>query len=274
MTKKVLCGKVPGNRIEILRLLGKHNKTGVPIVKDDDLSYVGFVTRQDLYAKPDEEQTAMLMRKDHPALNVNDDIVKAAKLFVKHSIHHLPVLGGKRKVVGIVTPADLLLIIERRKINRPVCDFLKSVCIPTYEGTPLQVANTIMEICNVTALPVLDKRGRLCGIVTDRDIFNLSIFDEKTSISGLGFGVDDDIWTWEGLRNIMKLHYQIARLRLPDVPVKSVMVKKPMSVFKKTSISDAAKIMREYDFGQLPVRDEKDRLLGMLYELDVMNALL
>jgi CBS domain-containing protein len=44
-------------------------------------------------------------------------------------------------------------------------------------------------------------------------------------------------------------------------------------VFKKSSISEAARIMRKSDFGQLPVRDNKDHLLAMIYDTDVISIL-
>ena len=52
------------------------------------------------------------------------------------------------------------------------------------------------------------------------------------------------------------------------------MVKEPTTVFKKTSLSEVAKIMKQYNFGQIPVRGNKDELLGMIYDVDVLSALL
>ena len=51
------------------------------------------------------------------------------------------------------------------------------------------------------------------------------------------------------------------------------MVRNPMTVFKKTSISEAARIMRKNDFGQLPVRDAKDNLQAMIYDHDIISIL-
>jgi len=51
------------------------------------------------------------------------------------------------------------------------------------------------------------------------------------------------------------------------------MVPFPTTVFKKTTISEAARIMRKNDFGQLPVRDSKDRLLAMIYDIDIVSIL-
>ena len=63
-----------------------------------------------------------------------------------------------------------------------------------------------------------------------------------------------------------------------DIPeehiVKDFMVKDPVTVFKKTSVSDIAKIMKQNDFGQIPVHGNKDELVGMVYDVDILAALL
>jgi CBS domain-containing protein len=134
--------------------------------------------------------------------------------------------------------------------------------------------DSLFRVANVVASPVLDDDGSLIGIVTDRDIFNLSDVDGHTAVSDLGIGEDEDSWTWEGLRNVMKLYYEVKHIKLPNIPVNDVMVKDPVTIFRKTSISEAAKLMRKNDFGQLPIRDSKDRLFAMIYELDTLVALI
>ena len=55
--------------------------------------------------------------------------------------------------------------------------------------------------------------------------------------------------------------------------VKDFMVKDPYTVFKKTNVSEVAKIMLTNDFGQIPVHGNKDELVGMVYDVDVLCAL-
>lgn len=272
MSKKVICARLPGNRTEVLRLLVTENKTGVPVIKEDN-TLAGFVTRQDIYAKPDEEQLALVMRSDYPTLTPNDSIEKAAEVLLEHDLHHLPIVQRK-KVVGIITPADYLGVIEKMNLETPVEDYVRTPCVPVHKGSPISVVDTVFRVAHVVAAPVLDDDGTLVGIVTDRDIFNISAIDGHTAVSALGIGEDEDSWTWEGLRNVMKLYYEVKHIKLPAVPVSEVMVANPTTIFSKTSISEAAKIMRANDFGQLPIRDSKDRLVAMIYELDTLVAFL
>jgi CBS domain-containing protein len=270
MSKDVVCATLPGNRTEVLRLLVTQNKTGIPVIKEDR-TLAGFVTRQDIYAKPEEEQLALVMRGDYPFLTPKDPIEKAAGLLLDEDLHHLPIVE-RRRIVGIITPADFLGVIEKLKLDTPVEEFVKTPCVPVHKSSPISVVDTLFRVANVVASPVLDDDGTLIGIVTDRDIFNLSDVDGHTAVSDLGIGEDEDSWTWEGLRNVMKLYYEVKRIKLPNIPVNDVMVRNPVTIFRKTSISEAAKLMRKNDFGQLPIRDSKDRLFAMIYELDTLTA--
>jgi len=270
MVKDAVSVKLPGNRTDLLKLLVKNNLTGVPVV-DDDGTLDGFVTRQDIYAKPDEEQLALVMRKDYPTLGPKDSIESGAKLMLEDGLHHLPIVQ-KGKLVGIVTPADFLSVIEKMELEEPVEDFVRTACVPVYEGSPLTVVDTLFRVGGVVAAPVLNDEGRLTGIVTDRDLFKHSNVDGHTAVADLGIGDDENAWTWEGLRNIMKLYYEVKQIKLPKIPVKDVMVEDPITIFRKTSVSEAARVMRKHDFGQLPIRNSKDRLIAMIYELDLLAA--
>jgi CBS domain-containing protein len=196
----------------------------------------------------------------------------AVTTMVENNVHFLPVIE-KKKAVGILTPADVLIVVEKAELDTPVEQLIRSPCIPIYELTPLTVALEIMKIAEVFSLPVLDEEGLLSGIITDRDIFNKSHIDEKIAMSNLGLAEDEDSWTWEGLRNIMKLYYEESKIHLPNISVKDVMIADPLTVFEKTGVSEVAGHLRKNDFNQMPIRDEDDRLASMIHDLDVLTVL-
>ncbi|TET91553.1 MAG: CBS domain-containing protein [Methanomassiliicoccales archaeon] len=272
MTQNPVVAKLPGSREDVLRLLVKHKITGLPVTKKDG-TYVGFVARKNLFAQPEEEQLALLMKKDWPTISPNSKVEDAVDFMIKKDVHFLPVVE-KKKVRGIITPADILIVVEKTQLEIPVEELLRSPCVPIYELTPLVVALRIMGVAKVFALPVLDKKGHLSGIITDRDIFDKSHVDATIAMSDLGLAEEEDSWTWEGLRNIMKLYYEESKIRLPDIFVKDVMVSGPTTVFAKTGVSEASRLMRKNDFGQLPIRGTDDRLFGMIYDLDALIVLL
>lgn len=272
MSENPIVAELPGSRTDVLKKLVKNNVTGMPVIKSDDGTLVGFVTRQDIFAKPDEDQLALVMRRDYPTIPSNAGVRDAAKLMVDHNLTHLPVVE-KNKLVGILTPTDLLIVVEKENPQTTVEQIVRSPCIPIYHNAPLSVALATFRAAKVNALPVLDDDAKLVGIITDRDIFNQTVVDSSVVMSDLGISDDEDNWTWEGLRNVMKLWYEVSRVDLPKLAVKDIMIKNPMTVFRKTLVGDAARTMRKNDFGQLPVRDSKDNLVAMIYDIDVVSTL-
>ena len=272
MTENPIVAELPGTRTEVLKKLVKNNVTGLPVVKSDDGTLAGFVTRQDIFSKPEEEQLALVIRRDMPTIGPNASVKDAARLMVNEGLSHLPVVE-KSRLVGILTPTDLLIVVEKDNPQVTVEEIVRSPCIPIYQGAPLTVALATFRAAKVYALPVLDDDAKLVGIITDRDIFNQTVVDSSVVMSDLGISDDEDNWTWEGLRNVMKLWYEVSRVDLPKLAVKDIMIKNPMTVFRKTLVADAARTMRKNDFGQLPVRDSKDNLVGMIYDIDVVSTL-
>lgn len=271
MSKDPIYVELPGNRDEVLRTLVKKNKTGLPVMRKEG-EVAGFVTRQNIFEKPEETQLSILMKRDYPTIGPDMDSVEAAKIMWKDQLYHLPVVEDGQ-LVGIITPTDILKVIEKKSIQEPVQSFVRLPCVPLYENTPLNVAVAVMRLSNIYALPVLNDNARLTGIIADRDIFNLTMVDGSVAISDLGLGDDEDDWTWEGLRNVMKLYYEVSRVTLPTMMVKEIMIKEPVSIFNKTCVSEAARLMLRNDFGQLPIKNSEDRLESMIYELDIMAAL-
>jgi len=272
MTENPIIAELPGTRTDALKLLVKNNITGMPVVKASDGNLAGFVTRQDIFGKPEEEQLALIMRRDYPTIGPNASAKDAARLLIDNRLSHLPVVD-KGKLVGIVTPTDLLIVVEKAGLQTTVEEIVRSPCIPIYQNAPLTVALATFRAAKVYALPVLDDDAKLVGIITDRDIFNQSVVDSSVVMSDLGISDDEDNWTWEGLRNVVKLWYEVSKVEVPRLLVKDIMVRSVTTVFRKTLVGDAARIMRKHDFGQLPVRDSKDNLVAMTYDTDVISTL-
>ena len=127
-----------------------------------------------------------------------------------------------------------------------------------------------MRISDVPALPVLDDKGILIGILTDRDLFSDQSEDQEAMKA---LGVEDT--SLAGYRNVLPLFYTATDKYLNEnKDVSDFMVKDPITVYKKTSISEVAKIMKLSDFGQIPVRGSKDELIGMIYDVDILMALI
>ncbi|MCD6383081.1 MAG: CBS domain-containing protein [Thermoplasmata archaeon] len=272
MSKDVVYVQLPTTRADVLRLMIKHKKTGLPVV-DEGGKVLGVITRKDFFRHPQEEQVALIMSWNPPTVSPSTAVERAARIMYETGARRIPVVKNNR-IVGIITPTDLLKVVVEKKIEDPVEKYMEEQCFTIYKSTPANVAARMINLSKVYAMPVLDENGDLCGMITDRDLFNIEYFRETISLTKLGISADEDEWSWEGLRNIMNLYFQEAKIDLPKEPVERFMNKDLVTVFRKRPVWEAADIMRRKDFDQLPVVDVHDELLSILYDIKIIGALL
>jgi CBS domain-containing protein len=160
-----------------------------------------------------------------------------------------------------------------KNITEKIEKYFTNLVVPIYHDTPL---NIVMEIINIThenALPVLNDECKVVGIVTDGDLFKLSHIRESVSQTNLGMGGDEDDWTWEGIRDTIRLHYSTSEVALPPVPVKQVMVTDVVKAFLNTPVNEVANEMLDNNISHIPVVDSNDRLIGMVTDIDLMGCM-
>jgi len=268
MTTAPIVVEVPGSRSDAINIMVRNKLTGLPVVRASDGKLMGIVSRRDIFRKFDEDQLSLIMKKECTTIRPNDSIVDAAKIFAKRRIHRLPVIENER-LVGIITPTDILKEIRNMKTTMTAEDVIRTKCVTAYEGEPLAYTVAAMRISDVSAVPVLDIKGRLVGILTDRDLFSDQTVDTEAMMR-LGIENSD----LAGYRNVLPLFYAATNKYIPDdTTVRDYMVRDPQTVFKKTPLNEVARIMTQNDFGQLPVHGTKDDLMGMIYDVDVLCAL-
>ena len=97
-------------------------------------------------------------------------------------------------------------------------------------------------------LPVVDKKGRLVGIVSERDLLYASP-SSATSLS---------IW---------EVHYLLANLH-----VKEIMTRDVIGTTPDTPVEDAARLMVTHKIGGLPVVDGRREVVGVITETDIFQT--
>ncbi|MDH7517761.1 MAG: CBS domain-containing protein [Candidatus Thermoplasmatota archaeon] len=272
MSTDLIVGYVPGTVKDALKILAKHNVSGMPILKRGTKNVVGVVTRTDIFRNADEEQLALIMSDKVFMVEKDQDVKVAAKLLHQNRIHGLPVVNKRKQIVGIISPTDILKILSDRK-REVVEKYYTNMVVPVYEETPINIVMEIINITNENALPVLNDSLKLAGIVSDGDLFKLSHIKESVSRSDMGIGDDEDQWTWEGIRDTIRLYYSTSKVDLPNVAVKEVMVKNVIKAFKNTPVSEVAQKMIKNNISHVPVVDENERLVGMITDIDLMACM-
>ncbi len=273
MSEELIVGYVPGTVKEAMKTLAEHDVSGMPILKEDTKKVVGVLTRSDIFRNPDEDQLALVMSKDFLYIDKDEDIKKAAEMLYKYRIHGLPVLNSRKNLVGIISPTDIIKKLLKEK-DTTVEDFYTSRAIPVYKKTPI---NVVMEIINVThenALPILDDDLQIIGMVSDGDVFKHSSVKEGITTSNMGLGEDEDQWTWEGIRDTVRMYHSTSELEFPDINVDEVMITSVVKTFEHSKVCDVAEKIIKKKIEQLPVVNAENRLLGMITDIDLMKCLL
>jgi CBS domain-containing protein len=272
MVRKPVYVELPTTREDVLATLIRNRRTGMPVL-DSEGKVLGTITRKDIFQNPGEQQVAVIMNWDTPTVSASTPVEKAARLMYEENERRIPVVK-KGKLVGLLTPTDLLKVVEKNKVEKPVEEYIRSPPTYIYAGTPANVAAHMMNLSKVYAMPVLNDDGQLCGIITDRDLFDLKYLGENISLTTLGISEDEDSWTWEGLRNVMNLYYQEAKVQHPSDPVSKFMIKDVATLYRRTPAYEGARVMRNNDFDQVPIVDKDDNIMNMLYDMDLIRALI
>lgn len=271
MTPVPIVVEVPGSRSDAINVMVRNKLTGVPVVRSSDGKLVGIVSRKDVFNKFEESQLSLIMKKDIITVSPETTIKDVAAIFVEKRIHRIPVVDNG-KLVGIITPTDLLDEVKAKRSSITAEQVIRTTCVTAYIADPLSYIIASMRVSGVTAFPVLDAKGDLVGIITDRDLF----IDQTKDVEALKeMGIREEDQSLAGYRNVLPLFYVATDRNIPEERIVcDYMIKDPVTVFKKASLSDVAKIMKQNDFGQIPVHGNKGELIGMIYDVDVLTALI
>lgn len=125
-------------------------------------------------------------------------------------------------------------------------DLMTTDMVTLERGETLDIADSIMNLGRIRHLPVLDGDGRLCGIVSQRDLFRGALG------TALGVKVSDQ-------------HRLLRTLRIEDVMTSDLLTARP-----DDSLHHAAALMLKHKIGCLLVV-EGDRLVGLVTESDFVR---
>ncbi len=95
-------------------------------------------------------------------------VADALELMSTFKIGGIPVIDSNGLLVGIVTNRDLRF---EKRMDRPIEEVMTSKnLVTTTESTDLEKASEILQNHKIEKLPVVDKNGKLIGLVTYKDI--------------------------------------------------------------------------------------------------------
>ena len=103
----------------------------------------------------------------------NANVTDALKLMKEFKIGGIPVVNAGNQLIGIVTNRDLRF---EQNHKRPIKEVMTSKdLVIAKEGTDLKKAEQILQHHKIEKLPVVDKHGKLVGLITYRDIIKVKV---------------------------------------------------------------------------------------------------
>ncbi|MCC6876273.1 MAG: CBS domain-containing protein, partial [Sandaracinaceae bacterium] len=227
----------------------------LPVMREGKV--VGLLSERDVLKKVDvskplaiEGVVADVMSQPVQTVPPSISVEEAAAILAREHYGCLPVVETG-DLVGIVTTTDVLGWIAQCPIEQsaePTAgDIATRKVIAARKGELLLDAASRMAHAGVRHLPIIDGLNRVQGILSDRDVRNLT-----------GRSLID-------LAETERLDY-LDRLKVEDA-----MTEEPRMLAEDTPLTEVLGAFLDDRFGALPVVDDEDHLLGILSYIDVLR---
>jgi len=118
------------------------------------------------------------------------------------------------------------------------------------EETSMMKASIIMKEKKIRSLPVVNKKGKVIGIVSDRDLKDAAPSKATTL-------------------DVYELNYLLSSMKIEDIMTKHVVFVRP-----DETVEFAAILMLENRISSLPVLNSNDKLVGIITQTDVFKVLI
>ena len=116
--------------------------------------------------KVKRSQSGMIL--DPITLDVDSTAGDAEKIMRENKIGGIPVVDKDNKLIGIITNRDLRF---QKMMKRPIIEIMTKDNIITADAeVGLKEAEEILQEYKIEKLPIIDKEGKLTGLITYKDI--------------------------------------------------------------------------------------------------------
>ena len=188
MSKKAVSIRTTGRIGQATNLMIKRGVGGIPVV-DRKKRVWAIVTERDLLhlfsKKLTGKKIAETMSKDVAAVSPDTTLKVASRKMIREGFRRLPILKNE-KLTGIITVRDIVRFFGTGEVYRslksgaigPVLDTLvqrigSRGLVTVAADLDIAEAARLMIRRGVGALPVLDEKKRIVGIITERDLLKM-----------------------------------------------------------------------------------------------------
>ena len=143
-------------------------------------------------------------------------------------------------------------------MRRRVRDVMTRDVVTVREHTPFKEIAQLLADCQISALPVLDARGRVVGMVSEADLL---LKEEYPAGPPSG-------WLFEGRRR------RATRAKATGATAVELMTAPAVTVGPDATLAEAARLLHHHQIKRLPVVDPAGPLLGIVSRADLLKVFL
>ena len=175
---------------EDLRAALRELKTYVDITEEDLKKIYEMALRHAQERLASQVPIRDVMTRTVVSVKGNADLHEAARLLSENRISGMPVIDNENRVIGVVSEADILVLAGMKK-EHSFKDILRNIlgepvpartggdrveevmslpALTISEDEDIRTAAVILDERRIKRLPVVDKQGKLIGIVSRADI--------------------------------------------------------------------------------------------------------
>ena len=247
MTTELVKAPVAASVFSVMEIMVV-NDVGRIIITDDDVP-VGIFTEKDVLkrvvgAQIDAKSTNIRTVMTTPVRAVRDEthIVDAFARMYRGRYRHLLVRGRRGKIVGIVSMRRILNIAvelgQGISESRTLGDIATASVITVEATATVQAAVDLMNRQSLTAVVVVTATGTPTGIFTERDVLK-----------------------------------RVATVEMDPqhIPVTQVMTAPLVTMPRTALVGDALAEMSRRDIRNMPVKDDSNRLIGLIAMPEILQ---
>jgi len=136
-----------------------------------------------------------------------------------------------------------------------VRDVMSSLPISVLKTTPFREIAARLRECRVSAFPVLDADGKVCGVVSEADLLvKEAVLSEPGGVGGFLAGIA----------------HHAARAKARGITAADLMTSPAVTTGPDETVEQAAKLMYDRKIKRLPVVDQAGGLAGIISRTDVL----
>lgn len=192
-----------------------------------------------------------------PRVSSKLSVSKLAQLFIGSKLHYLPIFDDRKKFVGIASARRLLsLYTHWPRYNVSIESYLKSKrqrLLTIYDTDLVSTAIKIFKTSKISKLIVINKDGKLKGILTYYDLISFLMTPRKKEHKGDRAG------------NKVNFQYQ---------QVKNFAKTYLLTLHPQDTLLDALKLILEKEIGSVIVVNDKKIPVGIITTSDFLQLLI